>query len=166
MASMVLVLLALSGCGGSGPDASAPGAATEACAAGFCVTYPDDWEVLERSGEFVSLRHPADESIGATVSEVSMEALATANGLVWPQTPEVVLRSFWALIDDGDAQLQTTKPLVDGSVTSFGSYRDGRLWFRLIPIGGLDAIAVEVRAPNSSWSEHAEIITGSVVPVP
>jgi hypothetical protein len=160
-AVVVALAVLLGGCGGSGPDAPALGAATEVCTAGFCVSVPDGWEVVEQTDEFVSLAHPADPSIGATVSGVSLEALVTGNGLAWPQTPDVALRSFWALIDDGDAELQTTKPLVDGSVTSSGTYSDGRMWFRLIPTEGSRGIAVEVRAPNSTWAEHAEAITSS-----
>ncbi len=153
------------GCGDGGPDAPPLGAATEVCTAGFCVSVPEGWDVVEQTDEFVSLAHPADPSIGATVSGVSLEALVTGNGLAWPQTPDVALRSFWALIDDGEAELQTTKPLVDGSVTSFGTYSDGRMWFRLVPTEGSRGIAVEVRAPNSTWAEHAEAITSSATEV-
>ncbi|MBA2336272.1 MAG: hypothetical protein H0V96_00665 [Acidimicrobiia bacterium] len=153
-------------CGGSGPTAPVLGTTSEMCTAGFCVTYPDDWEVVDSSDEFVSLGHPGDDAIAATVSGINMEVLVTTNGLTWPQTPDVALRSFWALIDQGEAEVETTRPLVDGSVTSFGSFAEGRLWFRLIPIQGSEAIAVEVRAPNSSWSEHAETITASVTPIP
>jgi hypothetical protein len=35
------------------------------------------------------------------------------------------------------------------------------MWFRLIPTEGSRGIAVEVRAPNSTWAEHAEAITSS-----
>ena len=156
----------LTGCGGAGPDAPALGATTEVCTTGFCVSVPDGWDVVEQTDEYVSLAHPADASIGATVSGVNLEALVTGNGLAWPQTPDVALRSFWALIDDGDAELQTTKPLVDGSVTSFGTYSDGRMWFRLIPTEASRGIAAEVRAPNSTWAEQAEAITSSVTELP
>ncbi len=161
-----LFVVCLVSCGDSGPTAPVLGATAEMCTPAFCVTYPDDWEVVDSSDEFVSLRHPVDDAIAATVSGINMEALVTTNGLTWPQTPDVALRSFWALIDQGEAEIQTTRPLVDGSVTSFGSFAEGRLWFRLIPIQGSEAIAVEVRAPNSSWSEHADTITASVVSIP
>ncbi|MDQ3782487.1 MAG: hypothetical protein M3349_06055 [Actinomycetota bacterium] len=162
----ILFVVCLVSCGDSGPTAPVLGATAEMCTPAFCVTYPDDWEVVDSSDEFVSLRHPVDDAIAATVSGINMELLVTTNGLTWPQTPDVALRSFWALIDQGEAEIQTTRPLVDGSVTSFGSFAEGRLWFRLIPIQGSEAIAVEVRAPNSSWSEHADTITASVVPIP
>lgn len=158
----VIALAFPAACGGGGPDAPTLGAATEVCTEAFCVDVPAGWEVIEQAEGHVSLGHPADASIGATVSGVSLQALVEGNGLTWPQTPDAVLRSFWALIDGGEAELQTTKPLVDGSVTSFGSFSDGRMWFRLIPTEGSRGIAAEVRAPNSTWAEHAEAITGSV----
>lgn len=166
LAAALFVVCWLASCGDSGPTAPVLGTTTEMCIPGFCVTYPDGWEVVDSDDEFVSLRHTVDDAIAATVSGISMETLVTTNGLTWPQTPDVALRSFWALIDQGEAEVQTTRPLVDGSVTSFGSFAEGRLWFRLIPVQGSAAIAVEVRAPNSSWSEHADTITASVVPNP
>lgn len=137
------------------------------CVEGFCVSYPQDWELIEEAPEFVSLRHrdAADET-AATVSQVSMEGIVNADGLEWPQTVDTVVRSFWNLIDDGDADLGTLEPLRDGSVKSFGTFSDGRLWYRLIPVEGRRAIGAEVRGPNSSWADHAAAILDSVTVLP
>ncbi len=157
--------LAVSACGG-GPDAPLPGAMVDLCASNFCMSYPDDWEVVEQGEDYVSLRHPAaPDEILATVGQTGMEGLVNAAGREWPQPLDTVVRSFWDLIDEGNAELATLTNLPDGSATSFGAYENGRLWYRIVPIADTAAIGVEVRAPNSTWADHAALITESVVPI-
>lgn len=164
---LLLVAIAAGACGDSGPDAPEVGALVRVCAADFCVAYPESWEVVERADEFVSLRHPAaPEAVIATAGQVNMEGIVVADGEEWPQTTDAVVRSFWAIIDDGRAELATVDPLRDGSVISFGSFAGGRLWWRLTPLEGRNAIGVEVRAPNSTWSTHADAILESLTLVP
>ena len=162
----LVVAALLTGCGDSGPDAPPPAATESLCGATFCVAYPGDWEIVEQTDEFVSLRHPvAPEEVLATVGPVNMEGLVTAAGGEWPQQPDAVVRSFWDLIDDGNAEMSTMTPLSDGSVESFGSFGGGRMWYRLVPVEFSDAIGVEMRAPNSSWSTHAEVLLAGLAPV-
>ncbi len=164
---VAVVGAALAACGDSGPEAPVPGPSAAVCAERFCVDVPSDWEVVEATAEFVSMRHPAAPDIVlATVGPVSMEAVVTAAGGQWPQQPDAVVRSFWQLIDDGEAEMSTLSPLADGSVESFGTFADGRLWYRLIPTEFGVGIGVEMRAPNAGWAPHAEIIVGSVTEVP
>jgi len=163
----VLGALLLGACGDAGPEAPPVGAIVTACADDFCIGYPDGWEVVEQTGEFVSLRHPdAPNDVVATAGHVNMEGVVSANGKTWPQTTEDVVRSFWAIIDGGGAELATMDPLRDGSIKSFGTFADGRLWYRLTPVEGRDAIGVEMRGPNSTWSTHADVMLDSLVLVP
>jgi hypothetical protein len=162
--ALLLVGLVLGGCGGDGPTAPNVAALDTVCGGNFCVDYPASWELVEQTSEFVSLRHPASpEEIVATIGQVNMEGVVNADGKQWPQTPDAVVRSFWALIDGGSAELATISPLRDGSVESFGTFAGGRLWYRLTPLQGRSAVGIEVRGPNSTWAEHAETIMDSVV---
>jgi hypothetical protein len=166
VAGMVVVAGLVAGCGDAGPEAPAPAPTETLCRPAFCVGYPGDWEVVEETDEFVSLRHPAaPEEVVATVGLVNMEGLVTAAGGEWPQQPDAVVRSFWDLIDDGNAEMSTMTPLPDGSVESFGTFGGGRMWYRLVPVEFSDAIGVEMRAPNSSWSTHAEVLLDGLEPV-
>lgn len=159
-------VLTLGACA-SGPNAPDVGALETECGDNFCVSVPTDWEIVERTGEFLSLRHPlAPEEAVGTVGQVNMEGILNAAGEEWPQTANRVVESFWALIDDGGAELATMAPLQDGSVESFGTFEGGRLWYRLAPTEGRMAVGVEVRGPNSSWAEHAEAILDSLVVLP
>ena len=103
------------------------------------------------------------DEVVATIGQVNMEGVANADGKEWPQTTDSVVRSFWALMDGGGAELATVRPLRDGSVETFGTFDGGRLWYRLTPVDGRRAIGVEVRGPNSTWGPHAEAIMGSLV---
>lgn len=162
----LLVSLAVmaTACGAGGATAPEIGAVATTCGGNFCVDYPDSWQLVEATDEFVSLQHPlAPEDVVATVGQVNMEGIVNADGKEWPQTTDGVLRSFWRLIDGGGAELATVDPLRDGSIESFGTFAGGRLWYRLTPLEGRRAIGVEVRGPNSSWAPHAEVIMGSLV---
>ncbi len=162
-----LVLAAfLVACGG-GPDAPPVGALEMHCGANFCIEYPQDWSVVDSADDYVTLAHPADpERIMATVGQTGMEGIVEASGGTWPQPADEVVEAFWGLIDDGGAEVDSIQTLADGSVTSLGSFDGGRLWYRLVPLEGSAALGVEVRAPNSTWNEHAEAITQSLAAVP
>lgn len=167
VAALVILGGLLAGCGDSGPDAPEVGALVAVCADDFCFGYPEGWEVVEQTGEFVSLRHPdAPDVVVATAGQVNMEGIVAADGKSWPQTTETVVRSFWAIIDGGGAELSTMDPLRDGSVISFGRFAGGRLWWRLTPLEGRRAIGFEVRGPNSTWASHATAMLESLTLVP
>ncbi len=137
------------------------------CTETFCAQYPAGWNLVDRGDTFISLSHPDDpETLLATVGPVNMEGLVVANGGTWPQTVSGVVEAFWRAADGGEAELATSTILPDGSVESFGVFRSGRMWARLIPLTTTDAIGVEMRAPNRSWESHAEAFLDSVVVVP
>src|SRR5680860_1436019 len=93
--TVLLMGVSMAACGG-GPDATPPGEMDEICASNFCMSYPDDWEVVEQGDDYVSLRHPsAPDDILATVGQTGMEGLVNAAGLEWPQPLDMVVRSFW-----------------------------------------------------------------------
>ena len=54
--------------------------------------------------------------------------------------------------------------MVGGAVRSWGSHETGDMWFLLVPIDSVDAIGLEIRAPNDSWESHADVVFPSVVP--
>lgn len=163
---LVAALLVLAACG-SGADAPPVAGSEQVCTETFCASYPAGWDVIDRGDSFVSLAHPLDtEMLLATVGPVNMEGLVTANGGTWPQTVAGVVEAFWRAADGGNAELATSTVLPDGSVESFGVFRGGRMWARLIPLNTTDALGVEMRAPNRSWEAHAQVLLDSVVPVP
>lgn len=143
-----------------------PGDGETACALEFCVTYPGDWEP-EVSDNFLSFSHPADPlTILASASGVDMRRVMSSNGKVWPAPPELVVRSFWELLEEaGVASLSDIEVLDDGSVRSQGSYEDGVLWHRLIPGDDDQGIGIEIRAPGRNWSEHADVFLEGLLPL-
>jgi hypothetical protein len=163
LASLALVATA---CGG-GPDATAVGDTELVCTETFCAEIPADWNVIDSGDGYVSFAHPLDpEALLATVGPVNMEGLVTANGGTWPQTVAGVVEVFWEAADGGNADLGTLTVLPDGSVESFGAFGGGRMWTRLIPLTISEAIGVEMRAPNSSWASHADVLLDSVQVLP
>lgn len=161
-----VVALVVASCG-SGPEATRVAEVQQVCTDTFCAEVPSDWEIIDQGAAYVSFSHPSDpESVLATVGAVNMEGVVTANGGTWPQTVSGVVDVFWAAADGGDAELATSKVLSDGSVESFGAFGTGRMWARLIPLGTVEAIGVEMRAPNSSWETHARVLLDSVEPAP
>lgn len=164
---MVATIIIIASCGGSGPEAPPVGAVTTICTLDACFGYPEGWEIVEQTDEFVSLKYAsAPDDVIATAGRVNMEGIVTADGKTWPQPVDSVVRSFWAIIDGGGAELATMDPLRDGSVKSFGTFAGGRLWYRLTPIEGRSAVGVEVRGPNSTWVGHADAILDSVTLLP
>ncbi|MDJ0960415.1 MAG: hypothetical protein QNJ88_07135 [Acidimicrobiia bacterium] len=158
--------LVLSACG-AGAEAPPLAGSEQVCTETFCAQYPAGWNLVDRGDTFISLSHPDDpETLLATVGPVNMEGLVVANGGTWPQTVSGVVEAFWRAADGGEAELATSTILPDGSVESFGVFRSGRMWARLIPLTTTDAIGVEMRAPNRSWESHAEAFLDSVVVVP
>lgn len=163
---LAVAALVVAACG-AGAEAPPVDGSEQVCTETFCAQYPAGWEVIDQGDTFISLAHSLDpDSLLATVGPVNMEGLVTANGGTWPQTVSAVVEAFWRAADGGEAELATSTVLTDGSVESFGVFRGGRMWARLIPLTTVDAIGVEMRAPNRSWETHAEALLESVVPVP
>ena len=166
VAFLATAALVISACG-TGAEAPTVDASDLVCTATFCAEYPSGWELVDEGDSFVSLAHPLDpDTLLATVGPVNMEGLVVANGGTWPQTVSGVVDAFWRAADGGEADLATSTILPDGSVESFGVFRGGRMWARLIPLTTTEAIGVEMRAPNRSWERHAEVLLDSVVAVP
>lgn len=154
-------------CGGAGPDATPVGDVDLVCSDSFCAEIPSEWELIDSGADYLSFVHPLDrEALLATVGPVNMEGVVTANGGTWPQTVSGVVEIFWGAADGGDADLGTLTVLPDGSVESFGVFGAGRMWARMIPLNVTQAVGVEMRAPNSSWERHAEVLLDSVVTLP
>ena len=166
VAFLAAAALVIAACG-TGAEAPTVDASELVCTETFCAEYPAGWELIDEGDSFISLEHPLDrETLRATVGPVNMEGLVTANGGTWPQTVSGVVEAFWRAADGGEAELATSTVLPDGSVESFGVFRGGRMWARLIPLTTTDAIGVEMRAPNRSWETHAEAFLESVIPIP
>lgn len=156
--AVTAAVLLLAACGDTGPDAGPPGATETVCTGNFCIGYPGDWLVAEVGDDFVRFEHPTDpEILMASVGQVNMEGVVTNAGNSWPQLTDGVVRSFWALLGETGAELSTLEPRRDGSVASLGSFEDGRLWLLVAPTDTRNAIGVEVRAPNSTWSTHVDV---------
>lgn len=163
---ILAVVLVVAACS-TGPDATDVAGTNQVCTDAFCAEYPADWDLIDEGATFVSFAHPLDpEALLATVGPVNMEGVVTANGGTWPQTVSGVVRTFWEAADGGEAELATLTVLPDGSVESFGAFGGGRMWAKMIPLDSTRAIGVEMRAPNSSWEQHAAVLLDSVVPIP
>ncbi len=133
------------------------------CAINFCIDYPGDWTVLEEGDDFVTFAHPADpEIVLASAAQVNMEGVVTQAGESWPQLTDGVVRAFWSLLGETGARLSTLDPRRDGSVASLGTHEDGRLWLLIAPIDSTNAVGVEVRAPNTTWSSHVDVFFDSL----
>ncbi len=148
------------GCGAP-PDAPPVGAVAEACAeTSFCIGMPEGWTAVDRGPRHVTIEHP--DGADATVGFVEMDRVVAATGGSWPQSPEQVARSLWALFDGGDAALDevTTRP--DGSVRSAGSISTGTQWHLLVPLEDASAVGVVVRAPAASWESHVDAVFGGL----
>lgn len=155
---LLLAALVLAGCGASGPDAPAVDAVERVCSGELCIDHPTGWEVETGPG-YIGFLHPdAPEKAKATVAIVSMEAIATNAGTSWPAPAEDVARAFWTLLDQGGVgSLVTIERLTGGSIRTLGTYEGGAMWHLLVPLDGSDAIGVEVRAPNRTWDDHADV---------
>ena len=167
MVRRLLLLFVVAAACSSGVTAPQPGELETVCADEFCVTYPDDWDA-EPSETFVTFSHPLDPlTVVASASGVDMQGVMQAGDEPWPAPPDRVARTFWRLLDEGgSAGLGEIETLDDGSVATEGSFEDGRLWWRMIPVDGPDAIGIEVRAPNGSWDDHAAIFLEGLTLLP
>jgi len=162
-----MVLAVIAAACGSGATAPLVGPVDVECADEFCAAYPADWSVVDAGASFLSFSHPeAPEDVVATVGKVNMESLVEANGGRWPASPQQVVETFWSAIDGGDAELGRLEFREDGSIESFGVFRAGRMWTLLLPTDAVRAVGVEVRAPNSSWEDHARVFLEGVQILP
>lgn len=161
---LLALVFVVAGCASTGPDAPDPQTAETACIDAFCIDHPGDWDVEVGDG-YIEFRHPlAPDVAKATAALINMEAIATAAGGTWPATPEDVSRAFWLLVEEGDgAELATIERIPGGSIRTFGSQAEGRLWHLLLPVESATAVGVEVRGPNSTWEAHADVFFGGVV---
>jgi hypothetical protein len=167
MVRRLAVLLLLAAACSSGVAAPAPGEPATVCTDEFCVSYPDDWDA-EPAETFVTFFHPLDPlTLVASASRVDMEGVMDAGGEPWPAPPDRVVRTFWRLLEEGGpAGLDAVETRDDGSVVSEGGFESGRLWTRMIPVDGPDAIGIEVRAPNKTWAAHAEVFLDGLAVLP
>jgi hypothetical protein len=150
------LLLGVAGCGTAAP-APPVAAVGEACTeASSCIGMPDGWTVADRGPRHVTIEHP--DGADATVGFVEMDRVVAATGGAWPQPPEQVARSLWALFDGGEAGLDSVETLADGSVRTAGSISTGTQWHLLVPLQGTSAAGVVVRAPSSAWVGHVDAI--------
>jgi hypothetical protein len=157
------LVMVVAACGSDAAPAPEPQETVTDCSPDYCVDHPSDWEIDFGDG-FATLTHSSETEALGSVGRVDMRAVVTESGGSWPTTPEVVVRSFWSLLDEfGDADLQELEVLADGSVRSEGTLDGGRFWNLLIPERGIEAIGVELRAPSRQWSDHADAILSGIV---
>lgn len=162
--ALLAFALVVGACAASEP-APEPGEAVSECTETFCFGYPSSW-TAEAGEDFANLAHESEDEAVASVGSLNMEGVVTATGGSWPAPAEDASRAFWELLDDlGSASLQSVATQPDGSVVSQGTLDGRRLWHRLIPLDGSRAIAVEVRAPNESWQQHADVILDGLSPI-
>jgi hypothetical protein len=153
-------------CGGATP-APPVGATDVVCSDEFCAAYPVSWTLADSGAAFLSFQHPsAPDDVIATVGRVNMEGLVVANGGQWPAAPRQVVETFWGAIDGGNAELGRIEFRPDGTVESFGVFAGGRMWTRLLPTDAVRAVGVEVRAPDSTWEDHARVFLDGVQLLP
>lgn len=148
--------LAAAGCS-DGPTAPAIDGSEEVCIDDFCAAYPAGWEVVEAGNRFVSFSHPRAEDVIATVGRVNLEGIASSAGGGWPLPAREVVDLFWQILDGGEAELSAVMLEAGGVYDSQGFISTGRLWHRLIPVTASRGFGIEVRAPNNSWREHADL---------
>ena len=92
-----------------------------------------------------------------------MQGVVENAGNTWPQGPEQTMRDFWALLDElGEASLDELIVGPGDVVDTKGSLDDRVLWHRLLPLAPPRAWGAELRAVDSTWESHAEIITLSL----
>jgi hypothetical protein len=138
------------------------------CTDVFCIDVPDGWEVTDTDATFVSLSHVSDpDNTFLTAGVANMEAIVTAAGGSWPVPTQEVVLAFWSLLEDADvASYARSQRMVGGAVRSWGDHETGSMWQLMYPLGGSQAIGVDLRAPNDSWEPHADAIFESVRPAP
>ena len=159
-----IAVLAVLGAGCSaGPTAPPVTNVTNVCTEAFCLDVPDGWG-SEVGDTYIAFHHDLlPDGTFLTANLVDMEAIVTSAGGTWPEPPDEVVRSFWALLEAVDeGELRRTERQVGGAVWSWGSHSTGDMWHVLVPVDGTTAIAVEMRAPNDSWESHVEVVFPTV----
>jgi len=133
------------------------------CSDVFCIDVPVGWQA-EVGDTYLSFSHISDpENTFLTAGLVDMEAIVTASGGSWPVPTQEVVVAFWSLLEDADVGSFTrSQRMVGGAVRSWGEHETGTMWHLLYPLDGASAIAIEMRAPNSSWESHADVVFTSV----
>jgi hypothetical protein len=136
---------------------------TNVCTEAFCLDVPDGWG-SEVGATYIAFHHDLlPDGTFLTANLVDMEAIVTSAGGTWPESPDEVVRSFWALLEAVDeGELRRTERQVGGAVWSWGSHSTGDMWHVLVPVDGTTAVAVEMRAPNDSWESHVEVVFPTV----
>ncbi|MFO7699220.1 MAG: hypothetical protein R6W79_01255 [Acidimicrobiia bacterium] len=166
MIPTVLALVLVAAACSSGPTAPDVEPIDRVCTEAFCLDIPAGWGD-EVGDTHIAFRHElaADDTF-LTASVVDMEAIVTAAGGTWPVPPDEVVEAFWALLEDVDeGSLIRTERQVGGAIRSWGRHSTGDMWHVLVPVEGSIAIAVELRGPNTSWEDHADVVFPSVEPV-
>jgi hypothetical protein len=160
---MVVGFLIITACS-SGPQAPVISSLETVCNDRFCVDVPDGWDA-EVGETYLSFHHSLDPNhTFLTVGVADMEAMVVASGGTWPVSAEEATRSFWALLEEVDvAEFKRSARLVGGAFKSWGTHVDGDMWYLLHPVEGSLGVAIEMRAPNSSWETHADAVFGSLV---
>lgn len=160
---LVAVAVALTAGCSSGPAAPDPGTGSEVCADSFCVTVPDGWDI-EVGDTYVSAHHElAPDTTFLTAGEINQRALVENAGGQWPMTTPEVARAFWTLLERADVgSFSRSARMLGGAERSWGQHESGTMWHLLYPLEGEDAIGVELRAPNDSWEQHADVVFESV----
>jgi hypothetical protein len=158
-----VALLFVTACS-SGPAAPSVTSTETVCNDLFCVDVPNGWNA-EIGESYLSFHHDLDPNhTFLTVGVADMEAIVVASGGTWPVSTEEATRSFWALLEEVDvASFKRSQRLVGGAIKSWGTHADGDMWYLLLPIEGSQGVGIEMRAPNSSWEAHADIVFNSLV---
>jgi hypothetical protein len=160
---VIVALLFVTACS-SGPAAPPVTSVETVCNDVFCVDVPSGWNA-EIGESYLSFHHELDPNhTFLTVGVADMEAIVEASGGTWPVSAEEATRSFWALLEEVDvASFKRSKRLVGGAIKSWGTHTDGDMWYLLLPVEGSQGVGIEMRAPNSSWEAHADIVFNSLV---
>lgn len=163
MRRLLLGLLLVGAACSTGPTAPPINGTDVACIEGVCLVYPIGWDV-EQGDAYIAFTHAeAPGQANATIAPVNMQAIVENAGGSWPAQTEDTVRAFWQLLEDADvADLDRLERLTGGAFRSEGSYEDGIIWHLLVPRTGIQAVAVEVRAPNASWETHADVFFSNV----
>lgn len=164
--AIVSVLVVVAAACSSGPAAPEIEPIDRVCTEAFCIDVPAGWGD-EVGDTYIAFHHElaADDTF-LTANVVDMEAIVTAAGGTWPVPPDEVVQAFWTLLEDvGEGSLIRTERQVGGAIRSWGHHSTGDMWHVLVPVDGSMAIAVEIRGPNTSWEDHADVVFPSVEPV-
>ena len=164
--TLVALLVITAGCS-SGVAAPDPDPIAEVCTDAWCMAVPAGWGD-EVGDTYVAFNHDADlDNTFLTGNVVDMEAIVVASGGSWPASTEDVVVAFWSLLEEvGEGSLVRTQRLVGGAIRSWGTHSTGDMWYILVPVQGSVGIGVELRGPNDTWEEHADIVFPSVTAIP